>query len=295
MKDRIDPLIAERAPWLYASRPGTRFAREALHRMLGYRKTLALAEHLRDAPSQQIMQHMAGQLAQMVTAKGFGNLPAHGPALIVANHPTGIADGIILNHLITQTRPDAYFFANRDILRVFPQMQDMIAPVEWRKELRSHAKTRETMAFVRQASEQRRLGVIFPSGRLAKRRWLSLHERPWIASAAMLARKFDLPVIPVNIQARNSVLFYLFDRIHPTLRDITLFHETLNKHRQPFIITMGEAISAATIPRDPEEGIALLRSATLALGGDHGSLVNLIATSRYCVNRHAPVSKRIDL
>ena len=288
MKDRIDPLIAERAPWLYASRPGTRFARQVLHRMLGYRKTLALAEHLRDAPSQQIMQHMAGQLAQMVTAKGFGNLPAHGPALIVANHPTGIADGIILNHLIAQARPDAYFFANRDILRVFPQMEDMIAPVEWRKELRSHAKTRETMAFVRQARDQGRLGVIFPSGRLAKRRWLSLHERPWMASAAMLARKFDLPVIPVNIQARNSALFYLFDRIHPTLRDITLFHETLNKDRQPFIITMGEAISAAAIPRDPEEGIALLRSATLALGGDHAPAVNLIATSRPWLRDDAP-------
>ena len=36
-------------------------------------------------------------------------------------------------------------------------------------------------------------------------------SQPWMASAAMLARKFDLPVIPVNIRARNSVLFYLFD------------------------------------------------------------------------------------
>ncbi len=36
MKDRIDPLIAERAPWLYSDRPGTRIARRALHRMLGY-------------------------------------------------------------------------------------------------------------------------------------------------------------------------------------------------------------------------------------------------------------------
>ena len=50
----------------------------------------------------------------------------------------------------------------------------------------------------------------------------------------------DLPVIPVNIRARNSALFYLFDFIHPTLRDITLFHETLNKHRQPYRITVGE-------------------------------------------------------
>ncbi|MFN3664372.1 1-acyl-sn-glycerol-3-phosphate acyltransferase [Yoonia sp.] len=287
MKDRIDPLIAERAPWLYATRPGTRFARGVLHHMLGYGKTLTLAEQLENGDSAAIMNEMAQRLARMVTAKGLGHLPAHGPALIVANHPTGIADGIILNHLIAQARPDAYFFANRDILRVFPQMDDMIAPVEWRTALRSHAKTRETMTFVRKATEAGRLGVIFPSGRLAKRRWLSLHERPWMASAAMLARKFDLPVIPVNIQARNSALFYLFDRIHPTLRDITLFHETLNKDRQPYVVTMGEPISASAIPRDAEKGIAMLRRATLALGGEHAPLVNLIATTRPWLTKDA--------
>jgi putative hemolysin len=288
MQDRIDPLIAERAPWLYGDRIGATLARRILHRMLGYQATLQIAGAMADAPSAQIMQQMGDRLARIVTAKGFGHLPAHGPALIVANHPTGIADGIILHHLIAAQRPDAYFFANRDILRVFPQMEDMIAPVEWRIAQRSHAKTRETMAFVRQATEAGRLGVIFPSGRLAKRRWLSLHERPWMVSAAMLARKYDLPVIPVNIQARNSALFYLFDRIHPTLRDITLFHETLNKHRQPFIVTMGEPISPAAIPRDPEAGIALLRDATLALGGDHAPKVNLIATSRAWADKDAP-------
>ena len=69
----------------------------------------------------------------------------------------------------------------------------------------------------------------FRPGRLAKRRWWSLHERPWMASGAMMARRFNLPVVPLHITARNSALFYLFDRIHPTLRDITLFHEVLNK------------------------------------------------------------------
>ena len=280
MEHRIAPLIAERAPWLYKDRIGTRLAKRCLHRLLGYDATIKIAGQLVDAPSSQIMATMAEQLAKLVDARGLGNIPGHGPALIVANHPTGIADGIILHHLIAKVRPDAYFFANRDILRVFPQMADMIAPVEWRTELRSHAKTRETMAYIRQATHDGRLGVIFPSGRLAKRRGLRLYERPWMASAAMLARKFDLPVVPVNIQARNSALFYLFDKIHPTLRDITLFHETLNKARQPFAITVGEPISAAAIPQNSEDGIAMLRKATLALGGRDAPTVNLVAASR---------------
>lgn len=280
MDHRIAPLISERAPWLYGDRPGTILARNVLHALLGYDETLRIAGALETAPAAEIMATMGARLSRMVTAEGFGHLPIHGPALIVANHPTGIADGIILHHMINQYRNDTYFFANRDILRVFPQMDSMIAPVEWRKEKRSHSKTRETMDFVRKATADARLGVIFPSGRLAKRRGLRLYERPWMASAAMLARKFDLPVIPLSIQARNSALFYLFDFLHPTLRDVTLFHETLNKDRQPFKVTMGEPISAAALPRNPDEGIAMLRKATLALGGKHAPTVNLLSTSR---------------
>ena len=280
MKDRIDPLIAERAPWLFNPRFGTATVKRAMDHALGYRKTLEIAEMVKDMPSSKLMGVMGEMLAHHVQASGLGNIPRHGPALIVANHPTGIADGIILHHLVAKLRPDLYFFANADILRVLPQMADMIAPVEWRHDLRTHAKTRATMAYVRAATEAGRLGVIFPSGRLAKRRWLKLHERPWMASAAMLARKFDLPVIPVNLQARNSVLFYLFDRIHPTLRDVTLFHETLNKDSQPYTVTVGEPIAARALPQGSDEGIEMLRRATLALGGKDAPSVSLLRASR---------------
>jgi putative hemolysin len=122
--------------------------------------------------------------------------------------------------------------------------------------------------------------VIFPSGRLAKRRGLRLHEREWMASAAMIARKFDLPVIPVNVRARNSWLFYLFDLVHPTLRDITLFHETLNKDRQPFRITVGEPISPKALPAVSEGAIEVLKSETLALGGRYAPTVSLVDMAR---------------
>jgi putative hemolysin len=285
MKDRIDPLIEDRAPWLFRPTLAASVARPALNRLLGYDLTVKLAKTVEQLGSAEIMNTMADRLARDVTVSGQGNLPRHGAALIVANHPTGIADGIILHSVLRDVRQDAYFFANHDILKVLPQMADMIAPVEWRKERRSHAKTRGTMAFARQAVQDGRLGVIFPSGRLAKRRGARLHERPWMSSAAMLARKFDLPVIPVHLQARNSALFYLFDAIHPTLRDITLFHETLNKDRQPFEIRVGEPISPKALPENSEDGIALLRRATLALGEPRKQGVSLLEATRFPLRR----------
>ena len=162
MKDRIDPLIAERAPWLFSSSPVVRPARAVLNRMLGYEKTIEIGTLVKDMSADQIMQVMAEMLAKDLEVTGLEHLPRQGPALIVSNHPTGIADGIMLHHVIGQIRRDTYYFANHDIMRVLPQYAEMIAPVEWRKEKRSHGKTRETMAYTRKAVDEGRLGVIFP-------------------------------------------------------------------------------------------------------------------------------------
>lgn len=280
MQDRLDPLIAERAPWLFEAGALPGLARRVLTPLLGYPRTVALGTELAPLSSGEIMATMAERLARDLTVRGLDNLPRRGPALVVANHPTGIADGIMLHAALSERRKDLFYFANSDILRVLPQMEAVIAPVEWRREKRSMTKTRETMAYTRRAIAEGRLGVIFPSGRLAKRRGLRLFERPWMASAAMIARTFDLPVIPLHIEARNSALFYLFDLMHPTLRDITLFHETLNKARQPYRLTVGAPISAAALPARSEDGIEMLRRVTLALGGPAAPAVSLIDTTR---------------
>ena len=280
MKDRLDPLIAERAPWLFHDGLPSRLARRALMSLLGYQRTVDLGELYQDWPTDHIMHHLAGLLARDVVVKGLDNIPRHGAAMIVCNHPTGIADGIILHHVLFQLRPDMFIYANSDILRILPQFESLIAPVEWRMDKRTRAKTRETMEYTNRAIDAGRIGVIFPSGRLAKRQGLRLHERPWMASAAMIARKYDLPVIPLHIRARNSALFYLFDLVHPTLRDITLFYETLNKDRQPYRLTIGEPISASALPAKSDDAIDVLRRATLALGGKHAPTVSLIQNTR---------------
>ncbi|WP_246053665.1 1-acyl-sn-glycerol-3-phosphate acyltransferase [Paracoccus hibiscisoli] len=265
MQARLDPLIAERAPWLFSGRLHHRAAKWAMMQVLRYPATVDLGAQFRDLPPTEIFRRMSELIVHDLQVEGLEHIPASGPALIVANHPTGIADGIFLNAIVSQLRDDLFIYANHDMIRVLPQMIGMIAPVEWRVEKRSHAKTRATMDYTRDAIEAGRIGLIFPSGRLAKRTGVTLNERPWMASAAMIARKFDLPVIPLRIRARNSALFYLFDKIHPTLRDVTLFNEVLNKTRHPYRVTIGAPILPSDLPRSSDEAILALREAVLTL------------------------------
>ncbi|MXU65247.1 1-acyl-sn-glycerol-3-phosphate acyltransferase [Oceanomicrobium pacificus] len=268
MKEVIDTQIRERAPWIERSAPGMGLVRGVLHSLLAYDRTLRIAEGLEPLPAHEIMREMVGRIAHDVEATGLENVPRHGPAMLVCNHPTGIADGIILYALLADLRPDLFFFANVDAVRIMPQLDEIIAPVEWRADRRSHGDNRATLAYARRAFKDGRLGIMFPSGRLAKRRGFRLHERPWMPSAAMLIRKFGMPVVPLHIRARNSALFYFFDLLHPTLRDITLFHEVLNKDRQRFQITAGEAMDGARLPANSAEATDILRRATLSLAGD---------------------------
>lgn len=265
IKKKIDGLIEERAQWLFRRNLFCNLAKFILLHLLNYNKTIKLARDFEHRSASEIFSYMGDFVSKKVHVEGLKNLPKTGAAMIVCNHPTGIADGLILNKIIREKRQDSYFLANKDILRVLPQLEEMIAPVEWRSDKRTRADSRDTLRFIKKASDENRLGIIFPSGRLAKRKGLLLKERPWMASAAILAKKYNLPVIPVHIKARNSLLFYVLDAIHPTLRDVTLFYETLNKHKFRFRVTFGKPISPDRLDEDPQNAIDELMVAVAAL------------------------------
>ncbi|MGI9395026.1 MAG: glycerol acyltransferase, partial [Boseongicola sp.] len=71
MKDRFDPLIAERAPWLFDNTISARVARQGLMSMLGYERTIELGELYRDWPTAHIMRHLAGLLVRDVDVSGL--------------------------------------------------------------------------------------------------------------------------------------------------------------------------------------------------------------------------------
>lgn len=261
----IEQLISERAPKLISRPRLWRAARPALYRLLAYDAAVFMADAVHPMSGHDAFSMVARHISPRTAVEGLQNIPSKGPCIIIANHPTGLADGLAVFQAIRDRRPDHVFLANADALRVIPNGEDIIIPVEWVQEKRNLAKTRETLVKIRQAIKAEKCIVIFPSGRLAKMTWRGLVDQPWESSAAMVAKKYSVPVVPLRMQARNSSLYYAFSRVNAELRDITLFREMLNKKHRLFRLTFGEVIAPQPLPDNAVEATAQIRRTVFTL------------------------------
>jgi putative hemolysin len=256
----IDVLIAERAPKLAAS-PAWPAIRPLLYSVLDYGKARRMADAIRPLSGCAALEHVSKMLSVRVAAAGLEHVPRQGRLVVVCNHPTGIADGIAIYDALKAIRPDLCFYANSDAHRVAPRFAEVLIPVEWVEAKRTRERTRETLLLTREALEAERCLVIFPSGRLARRQPDGrLADPPWAPSAVSLARKYETPVIPIHVAGPSSRLFHLFNRFSTELRDVTLFHELLNKQGRAFSLIVGRPIAPEALEGEPIEAIARLKA-----------------------------------
>lgn len=245
----VDTLIAERGQKI-VKHPLWPVMRPFLYSLLRYGKAIEFADAVANMPGFQVFEYLSDVLRLDIRVRNAERIPASGGFILVINHPTGIADGVAVFDLLKHRRPDMMFFANRDAVRVNPRLVEIIIPVEWREEHKSKLKARETLQITNRAVEEQKAAVLFPSGRIAFWANGQLNERPWKTSAVGLARRYGLPVLPVHMKARNSGLFYWFAKWSTELRDMTVFHELLNKKGDCFEFTVGQMIEPAALDGD---------------------------------------------
>ncbi len=256
----VDVLIEERAPHLVASGLWP-VLRPALYALLGYTKARAMVDAVANMPGRAALDYVADLLAVQVQTRGLEHLPATGRLVLVSNHPTGIADGVAVYDALKARRPDLCFFANSDAHRVCPGFDDVLIPVEWVEEKRTRARARLTLKRAQEAFEAERAVMIFPAGRLARRDANGrLMDPDWMPSALSLAKKHNAPVLPIHMTGPNSTLFHLFDKVSRELRDITLFHELLNKRGGQFNLTLGPLIAPGQWGADSGLGTMALKA-----------------------------------
>jgi putative hemolysin len=248
-KHIVDALIEERAPRLSSS-PAWPALRPGLYRLLNYAKARSMANAIARMGGVEAMDHLSRLLALRLETTGLERAEPKGSFLILANHPTGVTDGVALYDALKPVRPDLLFYANSDAHRVCPGFTDVLIPVEWVPAKRTRERTRITLKMTAEAVEQGRPIMIFPAGRLARMRQGQLTDPEWQPSAVSIARKYNLPILPIYMSGPYAFLFHFFDRFSKELRDITLFHELLNKEGRTYRLTIGPMIPASAAAGD---------------------------------------------
>ncbi len=174
--------------------------------------------------------------------KTLDYIPQEGPFIMVANHPTGIADGLPLMHIASSIRPDIKFLANFMIGQI-PNIREFILTVN---PFENNKGWKSSYRGVKAATEWLASGgglVIFPSGEVSTSyNGGPVRDKLWNASALKLIKNAKVPVVPVFIHGTNTNFFHWIGKIHPLLRTVRLPREFLNKKGKTLYMRFGKTI-----------------------------------------------------
>ncbi|MEL0157501.1 MAG: lysophospholipid acyltransferase family protein [bacterium] len=178
-----------------------------------------------------------------ISEEDLQRIPATGPLVIVANHPFGGLEAVVLGTLLKQVRPDFRMMGNY-LLNKIPEIQPWIFPVDPFGNLSSspaNSKTlREAVRFVRAGGAL----IIFPAGEVSYLHWKSLRimDSAWTPHVSAILRMTRATVLPMFFRGQNSILFQLLGLIHPRLRTGLLIRELFNKQGSSVEIFVGKGV-----------------------------------------------------
>ncbi|MDK7374139.1 lysophospholipid acyltransferase family protein [Weeksella virosa] len=205
----------------------------------------------KDLPTDQFLDFLLDDINvdYEIHEEDLNRIPKTGPFIILANHPLGALDGIIMMHAIGKVRPDFKVMGNFLLHQIKP-LETMVIPVnpfETRKEVyNSLHGLRVALSHLEGGGG---LGI-FPAGEVSfKNEEGEIVDRVWQDSAIRLVQKAKVPVVPMFFRARNSKLFYRMSQLHPDVQTAMLPSEMIRKRTKPIQIRIGKPI----LPKTQEE------------------------------------------
>ena len=173
-------------------------------------------------------------------------IPKSGSLLIIANHPFGIVDGLILCSLVSKVRSD-FKIMTHETLQFLPQLENFILPIDFNSTNKNSKK--QNIKTADNAIKQLDSGgiiIIFPSGRVSTAANLKSEavDDEWKLFPAKLIHKTKTDVLPIYFDGKNGLLFHLFaTKIkNQTLKYSSYIHETRKKIGKEIIIYSGNII-----------------------------------------------------
>ena len=209
------------------------------------------------------------RLSLDVMGGSLENIPKSGPLILIANHPYGILDGLMMGHILSKTRGDFRILAHQ-VFRKAEDLNRVILPIafdETKEAVKLNLETRKTA--LNYLNEGGAIGV-FPGGTVSTS--AKPFSRPmdpgWRSFTAKMVAKSNATVVPIYFDGHNSRMFQLASHLHYTLRMGLLIKEFRARVGTPVRVVIGQPIDPAEIAKrskDTREMMDFLRKSTYAL------------------------------
>jgi putative hemolysin len=217
-------------------------------RLFGIDKVNRVYDPLSECKAQEFASRWLDETGVNYTvgnAERLKELP-EGAFIVISNHPYGGLDGFIMMDIFSGIRPDVRFMVNKILMMVKPFRGNLISvtPAGNKKSAVSSTSlsgVRETLKMLREGHP---VGF-FPSGAVSdfSLKELRVRDREWQESVLNLIRHAKVPVLPVRLFDKNSLLFYFLGVIHWRIRLIRMPHELFNKGKKLHHVGIGNLIT----------------------------------------------------
>ena len=200
----------------------------------------------------------------------IARIPKTGAVVVVANHPHGLVDGMIMGELVSRVRPD-FRILTRSLLTGIPEIEEFMIPVPFPHEENSRElglQMRDlTMAHLAEGG----VVILFPAGKVAcSETWFGpAIEAEWNVFTRKMITKSGAVILPIHFTGQNSRAYQIANKLAATLRQGLLLYEIRRALFKPQRPHVGMPISAEELDKwkgNPRGFLAWLREHTLSLG-----------------------------
>ena len=208
-------------------------------------------------------------------------IPKEGPLVVVANHPFGVLDGLVICWLMSLVRDDFKVLTHSLLLRA-PETKGYLLPVDFALTKEAVKTNLETRKLSREFLSSGGSIVIFPSGCVSTK--MKMIEKiafdcEWKVFTSRLIKQTDATIVPIYFQGQNSELFHLASRFGLMLRSALLFREVRRRMGTEVPVTIGKPLKL----KDFEENIS------------NQDLVNSLRTLTYSLDPNLPPDPPIGM
>ena len=197
------------------------------------------------------------------------NIPRSGPLVVIANHPYGILDGLVLGHLLSATRGDFRILAHQ-VFRKSDDLARVILPIAFDETREAVALNLETRRLALEYLQSGGAVGVFPGGTVSTAATPFSHplDPGWRGFTARMIARSGATVVPVYFDGHTSRMFQLASHLHTTLRMGLLIREFRSRVGTPVRLAIGRPIPPEEIAaraRDTRELMDFLRRSTYEL------------------------------